>query len=220
MALTFYFHPLASYCHKALIALHENETEFSPHFLDLQDEKVRAEYAVISPLGKMPVLRDDERGRTVGEATIVIEYLDVHHPGRTRFVPRDPDRALEVRARDRFFDNYIHNAMQMIVADRIRPADERDPFGVEQARGQLRAACDLLEREFEGGTLPGRPWFLGDDFTLADCAAAPALFYADKVQPLAERHPACLAYLDRLRARPSYARVLEEAQPYFHMFPG
>ena len=219
MALTFYFHPLASYCHKALIALYENETPFTPHLLDLQDEKVRAMYAAIAPLGKMPTLRDDDRDRTVGEATIVIEYLDVHYPGRTRFVPADPDRALEVRARDRFFDNYVHNAMQTIVLDRVRPTDQRDRFGVEQTRDQLRAALDLLERELTDGTLPGRRWLLGDDFTLADCAAAPALFYADKVQPLAERHPACLAYLDRLRARPSYARVLEEAAPYFKYFP-
>lgn len=219
MALTYYFHPLASYCHKALIALYENDTAFEPHFLDLQDPEVRAAYARISPSGKMPVLRDDARDRTVSEATIIIEYLDLHYPGRTRFVPDDRDGALEVRARDRSFDLYIHEPMQTIVGDRIRPEAKRDPHGVDLARTKLRTACDQLERELTDGTLPGRPWLLGNDFTLADCAAAPALFYADKVQPLTD-HPQVAAYLARLRTRPSYARVLEEAQPYFHMFPG
>ncbi|HTE56678.1 MAG TPA: glutathione S-transferase family protein [Kofleriaceae bacterium] len=219
MALTYYFHPLASYCHKALIALYENDTAFEPHFLDLQDPEVRAAYARISPSGKMPVLRDDARDRTVSEATIIIEYLDLHYPGRTRFVPDDRDGALEVRARDRSFDLYIHEPMQTIVGDRIRPEAKRDPHGVDLARAKLRTACDQLERELTDGTLPGRPWLLGNDFTLADCAAAPALFYADKVQPLTD-HPQVAAYLARLRTRPSYARVLEEAQPYFHMFPG
>lgn len=219
MALTYYFHPLASYCHKALIALYENDTAFEPHFLDLQAPEVRAAYARISPSGKMPVLRDDARDRTVSEATIIIEYLDLHYPGRTRFVPDDRDGALEVRARDRSFDLYIHEPMQTIVGDRIRPEAKRDPHGVDLARTKLRTACDQLERELTDGTLPGRPWLLGNDFTLADCAAAPALFYADKVQPLTD-HPQVAAYLARLRTRPSYARVLEEAQPYFHMFPG
>jgi glutathione S-transferase len=215
VTLTLYMHPLASYCHKALIALYENDTPFKPHLLDLGDPTVRAEFNALWPIGKMPVLLDSVRGQTVPEATIIIEYLDLYYPGPTRFVPDDPERAWKARLADRFYDLYVHEPMQKIVTDRLRPEGSKDPFGVEAARATLRTSYDILEKQMEQ-----RFWAMGDDFSLADCAAAPALFYADKVQPFGETHPALAGYFGRLLERPSYVRVLEEAKPYFDMFPG
>jgi glutathione S-transferase len=214
MTLKLYFHPLASFCHKALIALYENGTAFEPVIVDLGDQASTAAFKDIWPLGKMPVLRDEARGHTVAEATVVIEYLDTHYPGRVRFVPADADRAWQTRLWDRFYDHYVQEPMQKIVTDNLRPPGEHDPFGVEQAKAQLKEACNILEREMRE-----RPWAMGNDFTLADCAAAPALFYANTVMPFGEDQRTLRAYLKRLMARPSFARVLAEAQPYFHLFP-
>jgi glutathione S-transferase len=215
MPLKLYFHPLASFCHKVLIALYENDTAFEPHIVDLGDAGQAAAFKAIWPIRKFPVLRDDDRDRTIPESSIIIEYLDQHRPGRTRFVPAEPERARETRLRDRFFDLYVHEPMQKIVTDKLRPAGQNDCFGVEQAKAQLKTAYDLIEKEMAGKT-----WAIGDVFTMADCAAAPALFYADKVMPFALTHKNVAAYFNRLLERPSYARVLKEAQPYFAMFPG
>jgi glutathione S-transferase len=213
MSLRLYFHPLASFCHKALIALYENATPFEPVIVDLGDAASRAAFQAVWPMAKMPVLRDEARDRTVAESTIVIEYLDAHYPGVTRFVPADADMAWQARMWDRFHDHYVQEPMQKIVIDRLRPAGRSDPHGVEQAHAQLREVYAVLERQMDGKT-----WAIGEAFTLADCAAAPALFYADTVLPFAE-HRNLSAYLDRLMARPSFARVLAEAQPYFALFP-
>jgi len=214
MALKLYFHPLSSFCHKALIALYESGTPFEPIIVDFGDEASSAAFRSAWPVAKMPALRDDDRDRTVGESTVVIEYLDIHYPGARRLVPADPDRALEARLWDRVFDNYIHLPMQAIVADRLRPEDKRDPHGVATASAQIAKAYGLVEAQLNAKT-----WVTGDDFTLADCAAAPALFYANTIQPFGPEHANLAAYLDRLAARPSYARVLKEAEPYFDMFP-
>lgn len=214
MSLTLYFHPLASFCHKALIALYENDIAFDPVIVDLADETSRAALAALWPMAKMPVLRDQARDCTVAESTIVIEYLDAHYPGKTRLVPADPDLAWQTRMWDRFHDHYVQEPMQKIVVDRLRPDGKRDAFGVEQAKANLRQAYDILERE-----LADKTWMLGNAFTLADCAAAPALFYANTVVPFAAEDRNLPAYLDRLMARPSFARVLAEAEPYFPNFP-
>jgi glutathione S-transferase len=214
MSLKFYFHPLASFCHKALIALYENRIPFEPIVVDLGDEKSSAAFRAVWPMAKMPVLRDDARDCTVAESTIVIEYLDIYYPGTTRFVPANPDRAWRTRLWDRFFDNYVQEPMQKIVTDRLRPAGKNDAHGVEQAKVQLREAYRIAEP-----MLQSRTWAMGEDFTLTDCAAAPALFYANTVVPFGETEKKLSAYLDRLMARPSFARVLEEAQPYFSLFP-
>jgi glutathione S-transferase len=214
MSLKFYFHPLASFCWKPLIALYENGTPFEPIIVDLMDEKSAASFRAVWPMGKFPVLRDEARDCTVAESTTVVEYLDGNFPGATRFVPEDPDDAWRTRMWDRLFDNYVHLPMQKIVLDRLRPEDRRDPFGVEQARTELREIYPLIERDL--GT---KTWMTGKAFTLADCAAAPALFYADTVQPIGAAQRNLSVYLDRLMARPSFARVLEEAEPYFRMFP-
>jgi glutathione S-transferase len=214
MSLKLYCHPLASFCHKALIALYENAIPFEPVLVDLSDKASSAAFRAVWPMAKMPVLRDEERDRTVAEATIVIEYLDAQYPGPTRFLPTDPDQAWQTRMWDRFYDHYVQEPMQKIVTDRLRPEGRNDPYGVEQAKGQLRQAYAVIEQKTEA-----KPWMMGDAFTLADCAAAPALFYANTVVPFGETQERLKAYLGRLIARPSYAQVLEEAQPYFTLFP-
>jgi glutathione S-transferase len=215
MTLHLHYHPLASYCWKVLIALYETGAPFEPHIVDLGDEASRAAFARLWPIAKMPVLHDDGRDATVAETSIIIEYLARHSPGPTRLLPVDPGQALRVRFLDRVFDHYVMDQMSKVVTDKIRPEGQNDAFGVEQARALLATACGYVEQQ-----LPADGWAVGEAFTLADCAAAPALFYADKVQPLGDAHPKTAAYLERLRRRPSFARVLEEAQPYFAMFPG
>ena len=212
MTLTLHFHPLASFCHKALIALDELGLAFEPVVVDLLDPASRAAFAEVWPLLKFPVLQDSARGPTVAESTAVIEYLDAFH-GRG-MIPADPDLAWQARMWDRIFDGYVHVPMQKIVTDAIRPDGGHDPHGVAEARDALAASYRFLEDR-----LPAGPWALGPDFGLADCAAAPALFYADVVQPLGPAEPRLKAYLDRLVRRPSYAGVLAAAAPYFPMFP-
>jgi glutathione S-transferase len=214
MALKLYFHPLASFCHKALIALYENRIPFEPIIVDLGDEASRAAFRAVWPMAKMPVLRDEARNRTVAESTIIIEFLDAHYGGPTRFLPADADRDWQTRMWDRFYDHYVQEPMQKIVGHRLRPEGKADAYGVDLAKAQLCQAYGVMEREMETKT-----WAIGDDFTLADCAAAPALFYANTVVPFAETQKNLAAYLDRLMLRPSFARVLDEAQPYFHLFP-
>ena len=212
MSLKLYFHPLSSFCHKVLIALYETGTPFEPRIVDLFGEAV--EYRKIAPLGKIPVLRDEAKNRTIPETSIIIEYLAQHYPGKTQLFPADRDLCRQMRLCDRIYDLYVNVPMQNIVADRLRPADNKDPFGVDQARTLLKTSLDMIERDMAGDR-----WAVGDGFTMADCAAAPALFYADMMQPFRETHKKTAAYLDRLMQRPSYARVLKEAEPYFAMVP-
>ena len=156
MALKLYFHPLASFCHKALIALYENDTPFEPVIVDLADERSAAAFKAVWPMGRFPVLRDGARDRTIAESTIIVEYLDAFHPGRTRFVPADADGAWRTRMWDRFHDEYIEKPMQKIVTDRLRPQGKNDPLGVEQARVQLVEAYVVLEREMKSKSLGDR----------------------------------------------------------------
>jgi glutathione S-transferase len=213
MTLVLHSHPLSSFCQKVLIALYENETPFEAKLIDFFDPESRAAFLRLWPMGKIPVLRDEARDRTVPEATIIIEYLAQHHPGRTALVPPDPDLARETRFRDRFYDLYVDVPMQKIVTDRLRPAGQGDAFGVAQAKEQLRTAYGLIEED-----MAGKRWAMGDAFTMADCAAAPALAYANRVVPFAD-HRQVAAYFDRLVQRPSFARVLAEAEPYQRNFP-
>lgn len=214
MSLVLHYHPLASFCHKVLIALYENDVPFVPQLVDLGDPAQRAEFLRVWPIGKFPVLRDEAREKTIPESSIIIEYLQQHYPGKVKLIPETADDARETRLLDRFFDLYVHEPMQKIVTDRLRPAGSNDPHGVEHARKVMRTAFDMLEKD-----MAHRNWAAGESFGLADCAAAPALFYANKVMPIADHHPHLARYLDRLMQRPSYARVLAEAQPYFAMFP-
>lgn len=217
MTLKLYAHPLSSYCHKALIALYENNTPFEFMMVGdptKTDPKVWEEFKAMWPIGKFPVLKDETRDWLIPEATIIIEYLAQHYPGKVKLVPDDPDLARQVRMRDRFFDNYLHTPMQKINFDKIRPADQRDPAGVDDAKKMYRTALDMLEEE-----IGSKQWAMGDAFTMADCAAGPPLFYGNMQTPLEKTHPNSYAYLRRLMARPSYARALKEAEPFFALLP-
>ncbi|WP_316977990.1 glutathione S-transferase family protein [Shumkonia mesophila] len=214
MSLTLHYHPLASFCHKVLIALYEAQTPFTAHVVDLMDGGARAHFLDLWPVGKIPVLRDEARDATVPETTIIIEYLDRHYPGPRPLLPADEDARLETRLWDRFFDAYVHAPMQAVVGDRLRPEEARDPTGIAAARATLATAYGMIEKR-----MAERTWAVGEDFSLADCAAAPALFYAGIVAPFPAGHALLAAYFERLLARPSFARVLTEARPYFAMFP-
>ena len=215
MTLTLHAHPLSSFCWKVLVGLYENDIPFENAMVNLGDPAGREAFRKLSPMGKMPALRDDARDETVNETSVILDYLDAHYPGRVRFTPQNPDFAWRMRYWDRFFDHYVHHPMQRVIADRIRPPEaNKDPYGVQESYDQIARACDHLEAELADG----RTWMCGD-FGLADCAAFPALFYADKVQALEGRWPRCLAYLERLKARPSVQRVLAEAEPFFQYFP-
>ena len=213
-SLKLYLHPLSSYCHKALIAFYENDIPFEVRRVD--DPEANAALKGKWPVGRFPALQDDARGAFVAEASIIIEYLGLHYPGPVKLIPEDPDLALQARLRDRVFDNYLHPAVQKFAADAMRPAGARDPYGVEEARRTFTTALDMVEAD-----MATRTWAIGEAFTLADCAAAPALYYGDRLlRPFRDSHPNCAAYLDRLMARPSYARCLKEAEPFFHLLPG
>jgi glutathione S-transferase len=214
MSLKLYFHPLSSFCWKALVALYENGTPFTPVAVDPSSETERDALLKLWPIGKFPVLRDDANDRTIPETSIIIEYLDEQYPGRTRFIPADAKLALQTRLRDRFYDLYVHLSVQKIVGDRLRPEGSKDPHGVEEAKARIRSCYGMIDKEVAAKT-----WAMGDAFSIADCAASPALFYANKVVPIGDAHNNVTAYLDRLIARPSFARVIREAEPYFHMFP-
>lgn len=214
MALTLYLHPLASFCHKVLIALYENGTPFEASIVDFADAGSAAAHLERWPVGKIPVLHDGGTGRVVPETSVIIEYLQHHHPGPVQLLPDDPERLLDVRLWDRFYDLYVSAPMQKIVLDRIRPEGARDPHGVAEARATLDTAYAMVERQ-----LQGRRWATGDDFTMADCSALPALFFASIVQPFGAEQRQLAAYLERLLQRPSVERVITEARPYFRFFP-
>jgi glutathione S-transferase len=215
MTLFLHYHPLSSFCQKALIALYENATPFEKVLVNLMDAASRAAYEQLWPIAKMPLLRDEARNTSVPEATIVIEYLEQYYPGPAPLIPADRDAARETRLRDRFYDLYVNEPVGKIVTDKLRPSGKNDEVGVERARALLEVAYAIIEKE-----MAARSWAIGETFTLADCAAAPALFYASKVQPFGAARPNTNAYLERLMARPSYARALREAEPYFKLFPG
>jgi glutathione S-transferase len=214
MNLTLFYHPLASFCHKVQIALHEAGTPFTPQIVDLMDPGEHARFLDLWPIGKMPVLHDAERGETVPETSIIIEYLDQHYPGTQRLLPQDRGTCLTARLWDRFFDLYVQEPMQKIVLDTFRPQGQKDTLGVAAAEQRLELAYSMIEQHMQG-----RTWVAGDAFSIADCAAAPALFYAGIIVPFGFNQTALRAYFERLLARPSFRRVIVEAQPYFDNFP-
>ncbi|HEY5850826.1 MAG TPA: glutathione S-transferase family protein [Lysobacter sp.] len=212
MPLQLYAHPFSSYCQKVLTALYENGTPFECRLLDDPDGPAMRELTRIWPMRRFPVLVDD--GQAVIEATCIIEYLALNHPGPVKLVPDDPRAALEVRLMDRFFDNYVSTPQQKVVFDAIRAPHDRDPYGVAEARAMLETSYAWLEQK-----LQGREWAAGDHFSLADCAAAPFLFYADWTHAIGDAFPTVHAYRRRLLARPSFARALDEARPFRSFFP-
>jgi glutathione S-transferase len=210
--LSLYGHPFSSYTWKALIALYENTTPFEFRTLEPEHPEHAEELARRWPLGKFPVLLDGER--FIAESSVIVEYLGVHHPGPVALIPADADAAIEVRMLDRFFDNYVMTPMQKFVGNAIRTEDARDALGVSEARAMLDTAYQILDR-----WMASREWAAAGAFTLADCAAAPALFYADWVHPIPESLGHARDYRARLLARASVARCVEDARPYRHFFP-
>jgi glutathione S-transferase len=211
MSLVLHAHPLSSYCHKVLTALYELDAPFDLAFLNLGDEAERNAFYALWPVGKMPVLEDKAAGVALPESSIIIEYLNDRFGGS--LIPKDKAQALDVRLQDRFFDLHVHSHMQTFAAVLLRPPGQEDPYGVAEAVRKLQTAYDMIDAR-----MADREWASGDHFSMADCAAAPALFYAEERVPFGER-PHLAAYLDRLKARPSYGRALKEAEPYFHMIP-
>jgi glutathione S-transferase len=210
MTLKLYAHPFSSYCQKVLIALYENALPFELRMVD--SAAAMAELAALWPLKRFPTLVDE--GRTVVESSIIIEHLQLYHPGPVRLIPEDAREALEVRALDRFFDNYVSTPQGRIVFNQIRPEADRDPYGVREARAMLEEAYGWLD-----GVMAKREWATGSRFSLADCSAAPALFYADWTHAIDARFANVRAYRQRLLARPSFARAVDEARPYRPNFP-
>jgi glutathione S-transferase len=210
MTLQLYAHPFSSYCQKALIALYENDTPFV--YRSLENTAANAELAALWPLKKFPVLVDGDR--PIVEASIIIEHLALNHPGPVRLIPQDPKAALEVRMMDRFFDNYVASPQQKMVADALRAPENRDRQGVAEAKTALETAYAWLDR-----LMADREWAVGADFSLADCAAAPFLFYADWTHEIAPAFAHVRAYRGRLLARPSFARAVDEARPFRSYFP-
>jgi glutathione S-transferase len=210
--LALYAHLFSSYCQKVLVALYESGASFEYRTLSPEAPENGAALARLWPLGRFPVLVDG--GRALIESSVIIEYLDRRHPGPAPLIPHDPDAALEVRFLDRFFDNYIMTPMQRIVADFMRVPEKRDAQTVTDAQALLDKAYGWLDAH-----TAGRRWAAGDPFSMADCAAAPSLFYADWVHPIAETWTQARAYRARLLARPSFARAVDEARPYRALFP-
>jgi glutathione S-transferase len=214
MSLTLYIHPLASFCHKVMIALEEAQLAYRAVTVDLADPQSARAVFEHWPVGKIPLLHDAARGRYVAETTIILEYLAQHYAAMRPLWPHDAETLLEARLWDRFFDLYIQQPMQKIVIDRIRPEGGHDPHGVAEAHDTLRTAYGMIERH-----MAGRVWAVGEEFSVADCAAFPGLFFAGIVEPFPAAATSLNAYFERLLARPSVASVLAQAQPYFTMFP-
>lgn len=212
MSLVLYGHPFASFVWKPLIALYERNVAFDFQMTDPHHPENLARLRDLAPTGQFPALVDGLR--EIVESNAIVEYLDLHHGRAAPMVPADPRAALAARMMADVFDDYVHAPMQRIVGDALRPDGARDPHGVTEAHGQLDRAYAWLERQ-----LQGRDWAAGDRFTMADCAAAPALFYADWVRPIGTEHPTLAAYRARLLSRASVARVVDEARPYRGFFP-
>ncbi|CAN7642478.1 glutathione S-transferase family protein [Acidovorax sp. LjRoot194] len=211
--LALYGHPFSSYTQKVLTALHETGTPYELRNLDRAAPGGHAaEWLRHWPLAMFPVLVDGER--TVVESSIVIEHLQLAHPGPVRLIPLDPKAALEVRFMDRFFDLHVMAPVQQAVSAALTGDPARRAEGVAAAADKLQKAYAWLEGEWGG-----RTWAAGADFTMADCAAAPALFYADWTHPIADAYPMLRAYRARLLARPSFAQAVDGGRPYRHYFP-
>lgn len=212
--LVLHGHPLSSFYMKAATALFEAATPFEFRLLDLGDDDSRERFYALWPIGKFPVLEDPEAGVVVPETSAILEYLSLHHPGQATLIPKDPDLAWRARLAERIFDLHVQAQFQKVVGDRLRPAGAKDPTGVAEARAHLGRALGVIDRK-----LADCEWPLRGSRTIIDCAAAPALFYADKVQPFADSHPHVFGYLEELRAWPAFARCLREAEPYMQYFP-
>lgn len=207
-----HLHPLSSFCWKVMIAFYESGIPFEPVTVDLMDPAKREAYLKLSPFAKIPVLADGDT--IVTETSIMIEYLTLKHPEAASLLPKDPKEALKVRALDRFYDLYVNAPLGRVAGDRMRPEAQRDRIGMEQVLRDMKTAIGIVERD-----MATRTWAAGETFTMADCAAAPALFYADRLVPYSPNYPNTARYLERLQKRPSVARSIEGAKPFLHLVP-
>ncbi len=212
MTIVLHSHPLSSYCWKVLIALYENGAPFDLRMVNLGDQDARTAYAKLWPTAKIPLMEDG--GQVIPETSIQIEHLDSHHRGRVALLPDDPQARMQVRLWDRVFDNYVMDPMGRFIAQQLRPEAERDQRTLDASLAELTRAYDMIEDR-----LDPRPWAVGEGFTMADCAAAPSLFYAAIVQPFSPRHAKLSAYFERLMDRPSVRRAIAEAGPFFQYYP-
>lgn len=212
MTMKFYQHPMSSFCWKVSIALHEAGIPFESVTVNLGDPEVREDYLKISPFGKLPTLVDG--GRVVNETSIIIEYLTLKYPEAAGLMPKDPEEALKIRALDRFYDLYINLGLLRIAGDNLRPEDKREPISIAMVLGDMKTALGIVERD-----LANRTFAAGETFTMADCSALPSLFYAQRLIPYEPDFPNIVRYLERLQKRPSVARVIKDAEPYFHLLP-
>lgn len=212
MSITFYGHHFSAYCQKVLIAFHEHGVAYDLRKIEFEDPEIMAELEEVWPLKRMPIIIDN--GQTIRESSIIIEHIDLHHNSGHHLVPRDQAKALQARFMDRFFDNYVSTPQTAIVFDVLRDAKDRDAYGVNKA-------IDLLETSYGwlNDRMADHTWAAGDDFSLADCAAGPALFYAHWTHPIDRKYRHLHAFRDRLMEHPSFARCIADAKPYRHLFP-
>ena len=210
MTLDLFAHPFSSYCMKVLIPLWSDGTDFTYRILEDDHPENMIELKRRWPFGQFPLLVDE--GETVVESTVIIEHLQARHPGPNRWIP-EGETGRRVRFLDRLFDSYVMNTMTVPVFNAMRPEAERDQGAIAKARASLHTAYDWLEGQI------GDEWAVGDHFTLADCAAAPSLFYADWVEEIGPSRPRLAAYRARLLAHPPVARAIDEARPYRAYFP-
>jgi glutathione S-transferase len=210
--LTLHAHPLSSYCWKVLLALYETETPFEQVSI-AGSPKSDATLCSHWPIGKMPLLVDAARNQAVPESSIIIEYLQQYYPNKTTLIPSAPAAMLDTRLWDRFFDLHVHACVQKLVGDRLRPQQQRDATGVAESTTAFDTAYAMLEQRM------ATRQFVAGEFSMADCAAMPALFYAEAVHPFSPSHPALAAYFERLVARQSSRQIIRAAQPYFQYFP-
>jgi glutathione S-transferase len=212
LSLIFYGHPFSSYCQKVEVALYENGLEFDYRIVEPDRPEIVAQWVSLWPMKKFPILVD--AGRVVAESSIIIEHLHLFHPGPSRLLPDDAAEALEVRFIDRFFDNHVMTPVQQLVGEALRANPNRLAETREKSGTTLNAAYGWLDER-----LQGRRWAAGERFSMADCAAAPSLFYADWVHAIGDRFATLRAYRSRLLERPSFARAVDEGRPYRHFLP-
>lgn len=218
MSLTLLMHPLSSFCQKTLIALYENDIPFETKVIHLEDPASRSELTALWPLGKFPVLKDEQQNREtriVPETSVIIEYLQHYYPGKSKLISDDFEIRSKAQLADRIYDLYVNVPVGRIVTDKFRPAGKNDSQGVEEAKALIETAYAVIDKD-----MAHRTWAAGEEFTIADCAAAPALFFANKIMPLKNICKNGAAYFSRLSERPSVARAFAQAAPYLHMFPG
>lgn len=213
MSLILHGHPLASYCWKTLIALNELGLGHEVRQVDLGDAQARAAFEALWPTAKIPLLQDGEK--VIAETSIQIEYLHQREGSTSTLLPVDAEACLRVRLWDRLFDSYVMTPMQNHIAQLLRPEAQRDHGAIEAANAALASAYEWIEARMDHSG----NWAVGDGFSMADCAAAPSLFYAVTIVPFAQRHTHLRAYFERLMARPSVHRVIRDAGPWFRYYP-